>query len=186
MRISIHALRKESDGLYQRFVWQKKISIHALRKESDVESSLVLTVSYSFQSTLSVRRATNPDRKSFSSAEFQSTLSVRRATTCNCHPIWIGRISIHALRKESDIIGIMSQKVVIISIHALRKESDPDSFINQAFKGISIHALRKESDPMGEVVVPRPWISIHALRKESDLAIKIAPSSSWNFNPRSP
>ena len=34
-------------------------------------------------------------------------------------------ISIHALRKESDLIHTIDQTHVVISIHALRKESDP-------------------------------------------------------------
>ena len=46
-----------------------------------------------FQSTLSVRRATRPGKgKRSKKTIFQSTLSVRRAT----------KISIHALREESD------------------------------------------------------------------------------------
>ena len=42
---------------------------------------------------------------------------------------WIGEgiqlvISIHALRKESDLIGLEPHGNILISIHALRKESD--------------------------------------------------------------
>ena len=33
-------------------------------------------------------------------------------------------ISIHALRKESDLVGFQKSDVLRISIHALRKESD--------------------------------------------------------------
>ena len=56
--------------------------------------------------------------------EFQSTLSVRRATN-----EWRTRavgvdISIHALRKESDIACTTAIPNNTISIHALRKESD--------------------------------------------------------------
>ena len=81
-------------------------------------------------------------------------------------------ISIHALRKESDLMAVKFCIAARISIHALRKESDhlpshaPESLV------ISIHALRKESDcttPRQEAI----WmISIHALRKESDLIAK--------------
>ena len=101
---------------------------------------------------------------------FQSTLSVRRATA-RLRTIHRPRhISIHALRKESDIPlhGWFSRRIHI-SIHALRKESDRPAFRLRPCDGISIHALRKESDPtcggqpFGGVV-----ISIHALRKESD------------------
>ena len=77
--ISIHALRKESDKPFaKKFRWNA-ISIHALRKESDT-----------FPHDLT------PSKR------FQSTLSVRRATQAKTH-IWRPQnISIHALRKESD------------------------------------------------------------------------------------
>ena len=55
---------------------------------------------------------------------FQSTLSVRRATgdQTQCHRD--GNISIHALRKESDLLRERRNAGHVISIHALRKESD--------------------------------------------------------------
>ena len=77
-----------------------------------------------FQSTLSVRRATFCIAASISAFLFQSTLSVRRATSkyfCAC---WRRSISIHALRKESDLVCVISGLSIRISIHALRKESD--------------------------------------------------------------
>ena len=55
---------------------------------------------------------------------FQSTLSVRRATRITGSIISRNSISIHALRKESDLLNIGHVDVVVISIHALRKESD--------------------------------------------------------------
>ena len=55
---------------------------------------------------------------------FQSTLSVRRATNSRTiHPAH-RTISIHALREESDLTGGDVQKAFPISIHALREESD--------------------------------------------------------------
>ena len=90
LMISIHALRKESDGrsfdgIDRRFT----ISIHALRKESD------------------------RTRAASSSVDciFQSTLSVRRATALAAGPSLAVEISIHALRKESDPKGDASMKV---------------------------------------------------------------------------
>ena len=56
------------------------------------------------------------------------------------------RISIHALRKESDIHGAILRVAGHISIHALRKESDFPVSGRFGVCGISIHALRKESD----------------------------------------
>ena len=59
--ISIHALREESDGLItDNAVITLKISIHALREESDLMSFSTVIQHMLFQSTLSVRRATNP------------------------------------------------------------------------------------------------------------------------------
>ena len=55
---------------------------------------------------------------------FQSTLSVRRATSHRFCLTPIARISIHALRKESDSTPSDCQPNPFISIHALRKESD--------------------------------------------------------------
>ncbi len=55
---------------------------------------------------------------------FQSTLSVRRATRANRHRRRRQIISIHALRKESDLTIAQTSILPDISIHALRKESD--------------------------------------------------------------
>ncbi len=56
---------------------------------------------------------------------FLSTPSARRATTRDGHPVNPkSRISIHALRKEGDIVAFTIDDLVEISIHALRKEGD--------------------------------------------------------------
>ena len=102
----------------------------------------------------------------------------------------VGQISIHALRKESDIAFARTIRRRPISIHALRKESD--FFLPSSSKtaDISIHALRKESDTIRKLRIVNVifqstlsvrratrrnrlsgrtiGISIHALRKESD------------------
>ena len=57
-----------------------KISIHALREESDSSRLIPGRRIRIFQSTLSVRRATTPVGEPQYGATFQSTLSVRRAT----------------------------------------------------------------------------------------------------------
>ena len=58
-RISIHALREESDFIHQLFSPEKEISIHALREESDIKHQVISQIIATFQSTLSVRRATS-------------------------------------------------------------------------------------------------------------------------------
>ena len=77
--ISIHALRKESDAAFGEAVEGAVISIHALRKESD-----------------------RTPRDCSGRFRFQSTLSVRRATEALGVDAGVAVISIHALRKESD------------------------------------------------------------------------------------
>ena len=57
-------------------------------------------------------------------ALFQSTLSVRRATIIDGCDLVTSLISIHALRKESDLGALLYSSRFFISIHALRKESD--------------------------------------------------------------
>ena len=73
-----------------------------------------------------------------------------------------------------------------ISIHALRKESDLGSRSVLHLHGISIHALRKESDARLRMPSLMLLISIHALRKESDPAESGIVSMVRYFNPRSP
>ena len=81
-----------------------------------------------FQSTLSVRRATILLAAVVDVMLFQSTLSVRRATRQVDHAAIAHDISIHALRKESDLNESSIILMQHISIHALRKESDTTSF----------------------------------------------------------
>ena len=76
--------------------------------------------------------------------------------------------------------------MVDISIHALRKESDLSKSRHVALTLISIHALRKESDSCYLRVFASVCISIHALRKESDLITQAYKKPINNFNPRSP
>ena len=83
----------------------QRISIHALREESDRALPLFTAMNVGFQSTLSVRRATCALVVMILSAKFQSTLSVRRATRGNVMQNGAVRISIHALREESDILA---------------------------------------------------------------------------------
>ena len=55
---------------------------------------------------------------------FQSTLSVRRATLRRTDVEQKRKISIHALREESDKVAKSKFGRFLISIHALREESD--------------------------------------------------------------
>ena len=78
---------------------------------------------------------------------FQSTLSVRRATRAVQAAAFNNAISIHALRKESDIQARESAITAYEFQSTLsRKESDPAFYWNAKSQEISIPALRKESD----------------------------------------
>ena len=203
------------------------ISIHALRKESDFLQFLLSGLHVIFQSTLSVRRATSLATNLSQSSEFQSTLSVRRATPRT--PDAVRRqskfqstlsvrratykvhldaaptdISIHALRKESDVARHRIQMHLVISIHALRKESDlplnSRPVIRLQFQ--STLSVRRATSALqwrvrnllfqSTLSVRRATlihtigqthvvISIHALRKESDFIPNYLISSDFVF-----
>ena len=126
-RISIHALREESDAYrLSGTAPTNGISIHALREESDPTISRPVPPYLHF----------NP----------RSPWGERRCGVPT--PTTLNLISIHALREESDLSTSMVGAVIPrISIHALREESD--IFFVLAVnpqKIISIHALREESD----------------------------------------
>ena len=162
-----------------------------------------------FQSTLSVRRATNAKTGFSALSLFQSTLSVRRATQTMVNKNNLLTISIHALREESDIQTTINDtnsstfqstlsvrratlhlvqhlQSASISIHALREESDQGEERFHPESEISIHALREESDPQVHFMHLPIGISIHALREESDRMPDQTATAWRNFNPRSP
>ena len=142
---------------------------------------------------------------------FLSTLSLRRATAPNRHPYPRNKISIHALLAESDH-ETTPCKVgeTQISIHALLAESDYILCVVSIQIGgfLSTLSLRRATgnrcfsfclgchfyprSPCGErrplifSVQPRKTISIHALLAESDCSGSQHPAGTTNFYPRSP
>ena len=103
-RISIHALREESD-LSNNYHYHPLniISIHALREESDIWFLCRFFCKWHFNPRSPWgERHYKALSLNHSSKVFQSTLSVRRATSPSFPAWWAGRISIHALREESD------------------------------------------------------------------------------------
>ena len=77
-----------------------------------------------FQSTLSMRRATSCSSDAFSGMIFQSTLSMRRATVTlvTCTPIFLFQSTLSMRRATA--VHVPSAQGVDISIHALHEESD--------------------------------------------------------------
>ena len=140
---------------------------------------------------------------------FQSTLSVRRATRHLALAPLVLRISIHALRKESDkairsrmalwlfqstlsvrratLLRLDVDRQIFISIHALRKESDLKTMFDECFRVLfqSTLSVRRATVTLLSDV-HAVVISIHALRKESDrMGASQVPRTAY-FNPRSP
>ena len=95
-------------------------------------------------------------------------------------------ISIHALRKESDIRAYDGQAWSIFQSTLSVRRATKTSVWRPLGVAISIHALRKESDMLFHVGSSEINISIHALRKESDLSDEAFVRSQLDFNPRSP
>ena len=129
MRISIHALLAESD--VQKALHGGKplvISIHALLAESDYAEPRAASWPPRGLSTLSLRRATVPDRsRAPVRLDFYPRSPCgerRRRGEGRRHP---ETISIHALLAESDSGYDPEYPVKEISIHALLAESDSKS-----------------------------------------------------------
>ena len=122
---------------------------------------------------------------------FQSTLSVRRATLGDPRIVRTQSISIHALREESDcnthaarhgptvfqstlsvrratiFITVVITVWIFQSTLSVRRATFADG-LDRVSEVISIHALREASDRFFPFRVGVVSISIHALREESD------------------
>ena len=103
------------------------------------------------------------------SCSFLSTLSLRRATNNINSSVHAADISIHALLAESDSASdSLSDTSEVISIHALLAESDSDpEASNRTERQISIHALLAESDSNSHPVTVHTWkfLSTLSLRR---------------------
>ena len=186
--ISIHALHEENDGDAVEDRADLRISIHALHEESD-----------------------RPRKRSTSGiVRFQSTLSMRRATDDDPGQRHGYRISIHALHEESDMLreseaygpssfqstlsmrrATLRRRYVIESLHLFQSTLSmrrATSCSSDAFSGMifqSTLSMRRATLSLG-IRRETYCISIHALHEESDLWRECRQPSSWNFNPRSP
>ena len=187
-RISIHALLAESDQTVTKWASSAKISIHALLAESD-KSSWSLT---RLNRNISIHALlAESDGLGFcyhcDDVAFLSTLSLRRATAPNRRPCRCNKISIHALLAESDLFFIVFDLFRNISIHALLAESDSPLSINCMIhmQFLSTLSLRRATMQIVIIVVDTV-ISIHALLAESDQTNRSATIPYFNFYPRSP
>ena len=166
MVISIHALREESDPTTKKLVLAVRfISIHALREESDLFICIVGKPADGFQSTLSVRRATEYDGQ---------------ANT------WL-LISIHALREESDVVSLLMYSILFIfqSTLSVRRTTWRTATIIKLSLFQSTLSVRRATF-FSQVECILFDISIHALREESDRIWRASKYLITYFNPRSP
>ena len=208
--ISIHALRVESDcrsldpavpsNIFQSTlsVWRATklspmsvmvytISIHALRVESDETLPNVGYGLYNFNPRSPCgERHVNAIANTMQT-QFQSTLSVWRATQISTRGYPRNKISIHALRVESDIFVL----------HGFGVKNDfnprspcgerPNIDVKKGERKIFQSTLSVwRATNMGKESWNEWKISIHALRVESDLQSVSKSSILHYFNPRSP
>ena len=150
-KISIHALREESDLCQVPRLHNSKFDFNprSPRGERHLKLKLSMTGQQEFQSTLSARRATDyRNVLRYYYLLFQSTLSARRATAvCGRRPIFFFAFQSTLSARRATITPLGGQGGLIISIHALREESDRKNAMQMRVVSIiSIHALREESD----------------------------------------
>ena len=140
-----------------------------------------------FQSTLSVRRATNGATPFQADRPFQSTLSVRRATPVTLHHGRCHVISIHALREESDIFdeSYRAKLNEFQSTLSVRRATGATDATAAEAKFQSTLSVRRAT-VIVFVVDAADDISIHALREESDRISDRPWTPAAHFNPRSP
>ena len=142
-----------------------------------------------FQSTLSMRRATQSynDAAAFA-AKFQSTLSMRRATCGNALSQRKRRFQSTLSMRRATATHTPQCSRTNISIHALHEESDPIEAANwDSYSVISIHALHEESDrPCSrQASFTQVFQSTLSMRRATRLGRQPA-TMRCDFNPRSP
>ena len=155
-KISIHALREESDsGGWWFPATTQNFNPRPPRGER-LSFAISVVMAAIFQSTPSARRATLPSLPFVALAViFQSTPSARRATTPDYRGVWDIIISIHALREESDDVfpdTTIAQEVFQSTPSARR--ATLLCFTRLPSHCISIHALREESDSVVFILMP--------------------------------
>ena len=124
IQISIHALHEESDHActvttINRITFQSTLS---MRRATSCLNGYAQTIK--FQSTLSMRRATVEKHWFLSILLFQSTLSMRRATEAQSAVAAQAAFQSTLSMRRATTSWVDSDKLFIISIHALHEESD--------------------------------------------------------------
>ena len=190
-----------------------KISIHALREESDFKSMQINAGLVLFQSTPSARRATQTGKRAHRKPEISiHALREESDLTYNVQAGAVDDFNPRPPRGERREMIRPGEENEKISIHALREESDAGYNGSQVkmFLFQSTPSARRATSSLHEKICrcrlanfnPRPprgerplvfavcvhffFISIHALREESDQKGANHRPQSPNFNPRPP
>ena len=128
LKISIHALREESDGGYKKTPGKNSLDFNPRSPRGERPLMMLIIIILSpFQSTLSARRATLfPSWYYGNISNFNPRSPRGERQQVQFEIYFFLHISIHALREESDHILILLHIYISakISIHALREESD--------------------------------------------------------------
>ena len=140
-----------------------------------------------FQSTHSLRSATNHASSATRFNAFQSTHSLRSATMLRKLYAASNMFqSTHSLRSATRPSGRIGHPQSV-SIHALLAECDPLCRTGPEPHAVSIHALLAECDGSAGIPVFRPQrVSIHALLAECDHLVLHRKRLCNSFNPRTP
>ena len=165
-----------------------RISIHALREESDAASAMtpLHTGHFNPRSPWGERREQEIIIRA--ALEFQSTLSVGRATKGAQHTV-IGLVLFQSTpsARRATVGSMYSPSARLISIHALREEGDPAwATPSTSRANFNPRPPRGGRQLLQGFQHPHLPISIHALREEGDSISKTSKSLMRNFNPRPP
>ena len=110
-------------------------------------SSGVTPTSKKFQSTLSMRRATQTIDDYGAFVEFQSTLSMRRATSAQpgarTEKLFQSTLS---MRRATTCVAAQHHRLTLFQSTLSMRRATRSSFRKNIKKEISIHALHEESD----------------------------------------
>ena len=120
-----------------------------------------------FQSTLSMRRATCRRVCGMAGVQFQYTLSMRRATAYLRHAARSPRFQSTLSMRRATWLPRIRCLCLRISIHALHEESDLADAATLPGLAISIHALHEESDrrTQDSTHAPLPFQSTLSMRR---------------------
>ena len=169
-------------------LFRRRISIHALREESDFTPSLLRSAFRLFLSTPSARRATSSLFSSSETSEFLSTPSARRATSLLSRLVsrlW-QFLSTPSARRATRVESKSKMAKTYFYPRPPRGERLMCAVLwPSTSRFLSTPSARRATSPQRGKAGPRQ-ISIHALREESDHLPRLRLHNRYDFYPRPP